>query len=388
MVNTPILGQSHSETLKKIDLCMSVDQFRFRRRLKNLKKKCQSQIIDQKRFQALNKEIEASTAKKTARLENPVTPEYPEDLPIIQVKDIITQTISSNQVMIVCGETGSGKTTQLPKICLELGRGICGNIGHTQPRRLAARSVATRIAQELNSELGSLVGFKIRFTDQVCSTTRVKLMTDGILLAEIQKDPFLNQYDTLIVDEAHERSLNIDFLLGYLKQLLPRRSDLKIIITSATIDPDRFAKHFNNAPVIIAQGRTWPVEVRYRPMDEMYDETTDELDDSIALMQACEELGAEGDGDILVFLPGEREIKEHDQYLKKKLCFSKRLRGTEVLPLFARLSVSEQQRIFSQHTKRRIVLATNVAETSLTVPGIRYVVDFGVARMSRYSVRS
>ncbi|MGB0438462.1 MAG: DEAD/DEAH box helicase, partial [Mycobacterium sp.] len=263
-----------------------------------------------------------------------------------------------NQVVILCGETGSGKTTQLPKMCLELGRGVHGLIGHTQPRRIAARSVAARIASELKTEVGAAVGFKVRFSDQVSERSYLKLMTDGILLAEIQSDPQLNAYDTIIVDEAHERSLNIDFLLGYLKQLLPRRRDLKLIITSATIDPQRFAKHFDDAPIIMAEGRTYPVETRYRPM--IGDEDERDLRTDEALCEACEELAADGGGDVLVFLPGEREIREHADALAKHCQHSKRLRGTEVLPLYGRLSTAEQQRIFAEHGRRRIVLATNV----------------------------
>lgn len=286
-----------------------------------------------------------------------------------------------HQVVIVAGETGSGKTTQLPKICMELGRGLKGLIGHTQPRRLAARTVANRIAEELQSEPGGCIGYKVRFSDHVSENTMVKLMTDGILLAEIQQDRLLMQYDTIIIDEAHERSLNIDFLLGYLKELLPRRPDLKIIITSATIDPERFSKHFNNAPIIEVSGRTYPVEVRYRPIVEEADDT--ERDQLQAIFDALDELGREGPGDILIFMSGEREIRDTADALNKL-----DLRHTEVLPLYARLSNSEQNRVFQPHSGRRIVLATNVAETSLTVPGIKYVIDPGTARISRYSYRT
>lgn len=286
-----------------------------------------------------------------------------------------------HQVVIVAGETGSGKTTQLPKICMELGRGLKGLIGHTQPRRLAARTVANRIAEELQSEPGGCIGYKVRFSDHVSENTMVKLMTDGILLAEIQQDRLLMQYDTIIIDEAHERSLNIDFLLGYLKELLPRRPDLKIIITSATIDPERFSKHFNNAPIIEVSGRTYPVEVRYRPIVEEADDT--ERDQLQAIFDAVDELGREGPGDILIFMSGEREIRDTADALNKL-----DLRHTEVLPLYARLSNSEQNRVFQPHSGRRIVLATNVAETSLTVPGIKYVIDPGTARISRYSYRT
>ncbi|MFI6640237.1 ATP-dependent RNA helicase HrpA [Streptomyces sp. NPDC050504] len=308
---------------------------------------------------------------------------YPEQLPVSQKKDEIADAIRDHQVVIVAGETGSGKTTQIPKICIELGRGVRGMIGHTQPRRIAARTVAERVADELNTPLGEAVGWKVRFTDQVNQdSTFVKLMTDGILLAEIQTDRELRAYDTIIIDEAHERSLNIDFLLGYLAQLLPKRPDLKVVITSATIDPERFSRHFGDAPIVEVSGRTYPVEVRYRPLLEEDSEDTDR-DQITAIADAVDELQAEGPGDILVFLSGEREIRDTADALNKK-----RLRNTEVLPLYARLSHAEQHRVFQQHTGRRIVLATNVAETSLTVPGIKYVIDPGTARISRYSHRT
>ena len=309
---------------------------------------------------------------------------YPDDLPVAARKDDIATAISNHQVIIVSGETGSGKTTQLPKICLELGRGVEGLIGHTQPRRIAARSVAERIAEELNTELGTAVGYQVRFADHSSSSTLVKVMTDGILLAEMQRDRELRRYDTIIIDEAHERSLNIDFILGYLKQLLPRRPDLKVIITSATIDPQRFSQHFDNAPIIEVSGRTYPVEVRYRPLGG---ETSDDDRDQVtAICEAVEELWTEhrgSAGDILVFLSGEREIRDAADALT-----GMSMPHTEILPLYGRLSAAEQHRVFSQHTGRRVVLATNVAETSLTVPGIRYVVDAGTARISRYSQRT
>ncbi|MFJ5308225.1 ATP-dependent RNA helicase HrpA [Streptomyces sp. NPDC088350] len=308
---------------------------------------------------------------------------YPEQLPVSQKKADIAAAIRDHQVVIVAGETGSGKTTQIPKICLELGRGVRGMIGHTQPRRIAARTVAERVAEEMDTPLGEAVGWKVRFTDQVNQdSTFIKLMTDGILLAEIQTDRELRAYDTIIIDEAHERSLNIDFLLGYLAQLLPQRPDLKVVITSATIDPERFSRHFGEAPIIEVSGRTYPVEVRYRPLLE--DDSDDSDRDQItAICDAVEELQGEGKGDILVFLSGEREIRDTADALNKK-----NLRFTEVLPLYARLSHAEQHRVFQQHTGRRIVLATNVAETSLTVPGIKYVIDPGFARISRYSHRT
>lgn len=308
---------------------------------------------------------------------------YPQELPVSQKKDDIAAAIRDHQVVIVAGETGSGKTTQIPKICMELGRGLRGMIGHTQPRRIAARTVAERVADELKTPLGEAVGWKVRFTDQVNpDATYVKLMTDGILLAEIQTDRELRAYDTIIIDEAHERSLNIDFLLGYLAQLLPKRPDLKVVITSATIDPERFSRHFGDAPIVEVSGRTYPVEVRYRPLLEEDSEDTDR-DQITAITEAVEELQGEGKGDVLVFLSGEREIRDTADALNKK-----NYRFTEVLPLYARLSHAEQHRVFQQHTGRRIVLATNVAETSLTVPGIKYVIDPGTARISRYSHRT
>ena len=323
---------------------------------------------------------------------------FPPELPVSQRRDDIAAAIRDHQVVIVAGETGSGKTTQLPKICLALGRGEGGRggrlIGHTQPRRIAARSVAERIAEELGTELGDAVGYQVRFTDKTSPAGRVKLMTDGILLAELQHDKELRRYDTLIIDEAHERSLNIDFILGYLRQLLPRRPDLKVVITSATIDPERFSQHFADAPIIEVSGRTYPVEVRYRPLvEESYDDDEGEpvvRDQTEAVIDAVRELGREGDGDVLVFLPGEREIRDTEDALRQidKLDGRSHGSGFDILPLFSRLSAAEQHRVFAQHTRRRVVLATNVAETSLTVPGIRYVVDTGVARISRYSLRT
>ncbi|MFF9033903.1 ATP-dependent RNA helicase HrpA [Streptomyces sp. NPDC014892] len=332
-------------------------------------------------------EIEAEVAKGESRMAERAARvpavSYPEQLPVSQKKDEIAAAIRDHQVVIVAGETGSGKTTQIPKICMELGRGVRGMIGHTQPRRIAARTVAERVAEELRTPLGEAVGWKVRFTDQVNpDATFVKLMTDGILLAEIQTDRELRAYDTIIIDEAHERSLNIDFLLGYLAQLLPKRPDLKVVITSATIDPERFSRHFGDAPIVEVSGRTYPVEVRYRPLLEEDSDDADR-DQITAICDAVEELQAEGKGDILVFLSGEREIRDTADALIKK-----NYRFTEVLPLYARLSHAEQHRVFQPHTGRRIVLATNVAETSLTVPGIKYVIDPGFARISRYSHRT
>jgi ATP-dependent helicase HrpA len=323
---------------------------------------------------------EARAAARAARRAAmpPIT--YPPELPVSQRKDEIARAINENQVVIIAGETGSGKTTQIPKICLELGRGVTGQIGHTQPRRLAARTVAERIAEELGSPLGETVGYQVRFTDVSADDTLVKLMTDGILLTELARDRKLRRYDTLIIDEAHERSLNIDFILGYLRQLLPERPDLKVIITSATIDPERFAAAFGGAPIVEVSGRTYPVEVRYRPVEPI--EGGEDADQGQAISDAIDELSSEGSGDILVFLSGEREIRDTADLLAGR----DRL---EVLPLYSRLSAAEQHRVFERRQAsayiRRVVLATNVAETSLTVPGIHYVIDPGTARISRYS---
>ncbi|HEY0499406.1 MAG TPA: ATP-dependent RNA helicase HrpA [Kutzneria sp.] len=358
------------------------DEHRLRRRVDGARK-----IRDEAKRRAalvqIDEEVLAAQARLAVRVAAVPRIDYPEELPVSQRRQDILEVIRDNQVVIVAGETGSGKTTQLPKICLELGRGLRGVIGHTQPRRIAARTVAERVAEELHTDLGKVVGYKVRFTDQVGDDTLVKLMTDGILLAEIQSDRLLTRYDTLIIDEAHERSLNIDFILGYVKQLLPRRPDLKVIITSATIDPERFSRHFGDAPIVEVSGRTYPVETRYRPVIDPEDPDADPDRDQVqAILDAVDELQAEGPGDILVFLSGEREIRDTADALSKQ-----DLRNTEILPLYARLSVGEQHRVFQRHTGRRVVLATNVAETSLTVPGIKYVIDPGNARISRYSHR-
>lgn len=371
---------SLSSLYARLDGLMLRDRQRFARRLSGAKKIKNPQSL-QSLLNSLAGEIALAEEKVLRRQAVSPTITYPDNLPVSQKKQDILTAIRDNQVVIVAGETGSGKTTQLPKICMELGRGIKGLIGHTQPRRLAARTVANRIAEELQSEPGSTVGYKVRFTDSVSENTRVKLMTDGILLAEIQQDRLLLQYDTLIIDEAHERSLNIDFLLGYLRELLPKRPDLKVIITSATIDPQRFSRHFNNAPIIEVSGRTYPVEVRYRPRVEDNEDT--DRDQLQAIFDAVDELGRESPGDILIFMSGEREIRDTADALNKL-----GLPHTEIVPLYARLSNSEQNRVFQSHAGRRIVLATNVAETSLTVPGIKYVIDPGTARISRYSYRT
>ena len=458
-----------SHFLNALQSCMLADRHVLRRKwrdmadLQKLKDEKSTQKA-QRLLAEIAQKLGASQAKFASRLASLPKPEYPLDLPVSMRKDEIAQAILKHQVVIVCGETGSGKTTQLPKICLELGRGVAGLIGHTQPRRIAARAVASRIAQELKSPLGEVVGYKVRFNDKVSENNYVKLMTDGILLAETQGDRFLNAYDTIIIDEAHERSLNIDFLLGYLKQLLPKRPDLKVIVTSATIDAERFARHFSSpqttakvvlgadervaktaqsvrqaiseesnnaipsqwaaAPVIEVSGRTYPVEIRYRPLgkagfisheidadDDIDDDDApaktvhgikrnpktearwlaeDDEEEAIeeAILAAADDLLRLGDGDILVFLPGEREIRDTAEHLRKYQGRSAKLKHIEVLPLFARLSIEDQQKIFRTTGTRRIVLATNVAETSLTVPGIKYVIDAGLARVNRYSSRA
>ncbi|MGE9550121.1 ATP-dependent RNA helicase HrpA [Erwinia amylovora] len=364
----------------RLDSLMLRDRQRLLKRLHGAKK-VKNPAAQQAIAEELSAEIAAAERRVSQRRAATPAIRYPENLPVSQKKQEIADAIRDHQVVIVAGETGSGKTTQLPKICLALGRGITGLIGHTQPRRLAARTVADRIADELETTLGGCIGYKVRFNDQVSDTTQVKLMTDGILLAEIQQDRLLMQYDTIIIDEAHERSLNIDFLLGYLRELLPRRPDLKVIITSATIDPQRFSKHFHHAPVIEVSGRTYPVEVRYRPIVEEADDT--DRDQLQAIFDAVDELGTESRGDILIFMSGEREIRDTADALNRR-----DMPHTEILPLYARLSNAEQNRVFQSHTGRRIVLATNVAETSLTVPGIKYVIDPGTARISRYSFRT
>ncbi len=361
------------------------DQFSARRKIQSIQSRFKASKPVEQQLVNLQKQIDKSAEKFKLRLQNKPVTSYPDELPVSQKRDEIITAINNNQVIIICGETGSGKTTQLPKMCLDAGLGIHAMIGHTQPRRLAARSVANRIAEELNTQAGNAVGYKVRFDDALNELSLIKLMTDGVLLSEIHHDPFLNQYDCIIIDEAHERSLNIDFLLGYLKRLITKRRDLKIIITSATIDPQRFAKHFNDAPIIEVSGRTFPVDVEYRNTEN---EDGDTRDLSAAIADCVDEISHhklnDNCGDILVFLSGERDIREAADYLSKQ-----NLRNTEILPLLARLSAAEQNRIFKPSgSKRRIILSTNVAETSLTVPGIKYVIDSGLARISRYSWRS
>ena len=426
---SPIPAISNSANFATaLQSCMLADRHVLRRKLRDAtdlqKLKDEKSVAKAQRLLGeVAQKVRTSQQKFATRLANLPKPEYPLELPVSGKKDEIAAAITNNQVVIICGETGSGKTTQIPKICLELSRGVAGLIGHTQPRRIAARSVASRIAQELQSPLGEVVGYKVRFNDKLSESSYIKLMTDGILLAETQGDKFLNAYDTIIIDEAHERSLNIDFLLGYLKQLLPKRPDLKIIVTSATIDAERFSNHFVGAPIIEVSGRTYPVEIRYRPLGkagfrareiaetenaqfDLEDETIfgiarkaktearwleeDDEEEAIeeAVLDAADDLLRQGDGDILVFLPGEREIRDVADHLRKYQGRSAKLKHIEVLPLFARLSIEDQQKIFKSHSSRRIVLATNVAETSLTVPGIKYVIDAGLARMNRYSTRA
>ena len=372
--------QNADRISEQIDQCMIADRFRLRRQLKQ--KGGKSVGI------AVEKSLKRVAARRTAL---PTKVEFPEELPVSGKAQEIQAALARHQVVIVAGETGSGKTTQLPKVCLEAGRGVFGMIGHTQPRRVAARTVAHRIADELGVSQGSSVGYQIRFGDKTGPDTHIKVMTDGILLAETRNDRFLERYDTLIIDEAHERSLNIDFLLGYIKRILPKRPDLKVIITSATIDVASFSRHFGDAPVIEVSGRTYPVELAYRPLDELLSEAGDAADDdpvSTGIVHLMREVGQREKGqrrpaDVLVFLPGEREIREASLALRRSS-----LKGWEVLPLYSRLSHAEQDRVFQPHQGRRVVLATNVAETSITVPGIRYVIDPGLARISRYSIRA
>jgi ATP-dependent helicase HrpA len=374
--------------LKNLDQALFADRHRLRRQLHELRKK-----PDETKLAQWLERFQASAAKVEARRQSVPRIRYDDSLPIAAKREEIKAALHKHQVLVIAGETGSGKTTQLPKICLEIGRGVHGLIGHTQPRRLAARSVATRVAEEIGTPLGELVGYQVRFEDQSSERSLIKLMTDGILLAETQHDRFLEKYDTIIVDEAHERSLNIDFLLGFLKTLLPRRPDLKVIITSATIDLQRFSEHFDGAPIVEVSGRTYPVDTWYRPLAAESDEDGNRIEDDLTVDQgilaALDEIAAheksvgKRPGDVLVFLPGEREIRDAAEMLRKA-----NLKFTEVLPLYARLTPGEQQKIFQPRPGRKIVLATNVAETSLTVPGIRYVIDSGTARISRYSYRA
>ncbi len=382
------MDQSLKRLADAIEQCMLADRHGLRRKWRTLSKRQHENKASDRLFDELQRHIERSSALAGLRREKVPAIDFP-DLPIADKREQIAEAIAQHQVVVIAGETGSGKTTQLPKICLELGRGVYGMIGHTQPRRLAARTVAQRIADELHTPLGDGVGYQVRFTDHVVDTSHIKLMTDGILLAEIQRDRFLSHYDTLIIDEAHERSLNIDFLLGYLKQLLPKRPDLKVIITSATIDLNSFSKHFNDAPIIEVSGRTYPVETRYRPLEDISEEGDLASGIGAAISELMHDEGR-NKGDVLVFLSGEAEIREIARYLRKLQQQSRDWQHCEILPLYARLSNAEQNKVFHSTGSRgrRIVLATNVAETSLTVPGIRYVIDPGYARISRYSYRT
>lgn len=372
------MSESINTLYQQLARSMKTDQFRLRRRLDRVRKLRDAELRDSK-LQLIAAAIADSVARREQRRQRLPHPELQPQLPVSARGDDIREAIAANQVVVICGETGSGKTTQLPKICLQLGRGEAGLIGHTQPRRIAARSVATRIAEELGTPLGEQVGFKVRFRESLADSAFIKLMTDGILLSEIQSDRFLDAYDTLIIDEAHERSLNIDLLLGYIREILPRRPDLKVIITSATIDPQKFSRFFD-CPILEVSGRSYPVETRYRPLPEQGE---DKSDYDANLVRAVDELLAEGPGDILLFLYGENEIRYYHRLLHHR--YGDRL---ELMPLYSRVSDRNQQRIFAAHGKTRIVLSTNVAETSLTVPGIRYVIDTGRARISRYSYRS
>lgn len=367
---------------QQLKQCMQTDHLAFKRQLDRFRTQQRQNKLDSRQLDKLAAQMARSVARYEQRRAVLPVINFP-DLPVSDKVAEISDLIKHNQVVILCGETGSGKTTQIPKICLQLGRGIRGLIGHTQPRRIAARTVADRIAEELGQTIGQSVGYKVRFHDKVHERSHIKLMTDGILLAETQSDPYLNQYDTLIIDEAHERSLNIDFLLGYMKWLLPKRRDLKLIITSATIDPERFSSHFDQAPIINVSGRTYPVEIRYRPIEQAEEDDETSVDLQSAILDAVAELHRDLPGDILIFLSGEREIRETTESLRKHNPYH-----YDILPLYSKLSVAEQEQVFKPSGKQRIVLATNVAETSLTVPGIRSVIDTGHARISRYNHRS
>ncbi len=382
-MNPPQLKELLQELRCNLAHVLSRDVYKLSFKLRDLERQNKQGKLTETLLSKLQKDIDRSSNQRELRFNSLPKVELADDLPISDRADEIKELITNNQVLILAGETGSGKTTQLPKICLQLGRGVKGLIGHTQPRRIAARTVASRIAEELNVELGGSVGYQVRFKDHSTNNTHVKLMTDGILLAEIQNDRYLNKYDTLIIDEAHERSLNIDFLLGYIKTILPKRPDLKVIITSATIDLQRFSEHFNNAPILEVSGRTFPVTVHYRPMNDTDDAQTEAIVATVDELLNSEKGSSRRGGDILVFLSGEREIRETAQALR-----AENFTHLEVLPLYARLSLAEQNKVFHPKSGRRIILATNVAETSITVPGIRYVIDPGFARISRYSYRS
>jgi ATP-dependent helicase HrpA len=383
----PLKDQIH-HLFQRLPLAFGAERHNLRRRLQQLQRRLQNKQTVDPELAKLITALDTAVQQRVQRIDNLPHFELPEDLPITGHADEIVDAIQNNQVVVIAGETGSGKTTQLPKLCLRAGRGLDGWIGCTQPRRIAARSIASRLTEEMDTEMGEHVGYQVRFQGKVNTHSYIKLMTDGILLAEVQRDRFLNAYDTLIIDEAHERSLNIDFLLGYLRQLLPRRKDLKLIVTSATIDTGLFSRHFNDALVIEVSGRSYPVEVRYHPIETEKRDNTDVIVDSRdmqqSILEAVDEITRHDKGDILIFMSGERDIRETADFLQKH-----HPSNSEILPLYARLSSKEQDKVFKpKGNKRRIVLATNVAETSLTVPGIRAVIDPGVARLNRYSVRS
>ena len=378
------------ESLKlDIEHCQHADKFRLLGKIRELEKSQSSKRQKESKIQKIAAEIK--TSKRSCEIRAVAIPEniqFPEELPVSGKANEIEELLKKQEVLVIAGDTGSGKTTQIPKICLNAGLGRKGLIGHTQPRRLATVSVANRIAEELNIDVGQGVGYQIRFNETISDSTYLKLMTDGVLLAEIPNDRFLNKYDVIIIDEAHERSLNIDFLLGYLKQLLVKRPELKLIITSATIDVEQFSKYFANAPIVSVSGRTFPVNVCYQPLDKTREDTqdhqqTEAIIDSLNSIVKKDQERNEISGDVLVFLSSEREIRETATVLRKR-----KLPHTEVLPLYSRLRQSEQIKIFQTHSGRRVVLATNVAETSITVPGIKYVIDTGFARVSRYSIQS
>jgi ATP-dependent RNA helicase HrpA len=367
----------------RIDECMLIDRPNIRETLRRARRAARANKPYSNLLDRLNQAIHKSQSRATTRRNSTPKLHYPQELPVSQAHDELLTAIAKNQVVVICGQTGSGKTTQIPKLCLELNRGVVGTIAHTQPRRIAARTVAQRISHELHSPLGNIVGVKMRFTDETSPQTRIKLVTDGLLLAETQSDPKLLRYDTIIIDEAHERSLNIDFLLGYTKRLLAQRPELKLIITSATIDPQRFSEHFNDAPIVEVSGKTYPVDINYSPM---LTDDRDEPDLDASIRTALTQAFSQGPGDVLVFLSGEREIRDAADSLRERPTINHE--SFEVLPLYARLSMDEQSRVFKQSRKRRVVLATNVAETSVTVPGIHYVIDPGFARISRYGTRT
>jgi len=363
---------------------MGYDRHVFRREISRIKRAGVKSVSEEKlqnRLQRLEKRLSASIQKRKRRKENQPQPTYNPDLPITAKKDDIIKAITKNRIVIISGETGSGKTTQIPKFCLAAGRGIDGLIGCTQPRRIAAITVTHRIAEEFDEEPGKTVGYKIRFTDKTSPDGYIKIMTDGILLAETQSDPYLNRYDTIIVDEAHERNLNIDFILGVLKTLVQKRKDLKLIITSATIDTEKFSRAFDNAPVVEVSGRMYPVEMRYLPPDPAGEEEQTHVEQAVLAVSHVQRKYRSGD--ILVFMPTEQDIRETCELVE-----GRKYRGVTILPLFARLSAPEQSKVFSRTTGRKIIVATNIAETSITIPGIKYVIDTGLARISQYTPRS